>query len=125
MHEVSFVTEPSIPRLESLYWIAVARGTPSGMELSCDDVYAGNVDFSNSCYNVLDVRYREITQPGDTYSLLLGSFTSGLPTLFIIYGFEETRARGRPAGVSCTEYQVGSPGVGVVRFEGGTMRLSP
>lgn len=125
VYEVSFIVEATVPRIRSMSWMAVARETPSGIEISCADVYAGNVDFSNACYNVLDVRYREITQSGDSYALLLGTFTSGLPTLFIVSGFEEARARGQPAGISCTEYQVGSPGTGVVRFEGGTMRPLP
>jgi len=56
--------------------MAVARDTPSGARISCADVLAGNVDLANSCYDVLDVRYREIGQPGDTYSVLLGSFAS-------------------------------------------------
>lgn len=121
VHELSFSVDANVPVIASLVWMAVARDTPSGMELDREGVLSGGVDFANACYGVLDVRYREILQPGDTYSIVLGSFASGLPTMFVVLGYGDTRGRGPILGVSCTEYQVGAPGTGVVRFQGEPM----
>jgi hypothetical protein len=122
VHELTFTVNANVGTLASLVWFAIARDTPSGMRVSCADVYDGAVDFTNTCFNLLDIRTREIVQPGDTYAVLLGGFASGLETMFIVRGFEDGRGGGNALGISCTEYQVGPPGTGVIRFAGDPMR---
>jgi hypothetical protein len=111
--------DPSVPLLESIGSFAVASRTAGEATISCADIYAGTIDLADRCYNVLDSRSINVSQSGDTYTVTFNGFTSGQHTLFVIFGFETTGARGPAVGVSCTELDVGPPMGGSTEFFAG------
>jgi hypothetical protein len=119
IYGIATQVDPTIPLLESIGAFAVASRTAGDATISCADVYLGTIDLEDRCYNVLDSSSVNVSQTGDTYTVTFNGFTSGQRTLFIIYGFENTGARGPPAGVSCTEIDVGPPMGGSTEFFAG------
>jgi hypothetical protein len=122
VYTVAFTVDANVPRINSLVWYAVAAAPPFGPEITCDEVYARAIDLGSGCFNVLDVRLRDIVQPGDTYTVTLGNFAAGLRTLFIVYAHDAQRGEGMKIGISCTAYDVAAPGSGPISISGGPMR---
>lgn len=123
VHSIVVTIEPNVGVVESLSGFAVAERTAGDRIVSCADVYAGDVDIANTCFNVLDSRTYPIPQAGDTFSVSFSRFTSSQRTLFIIYGHDATNGAGTRLGVSCTEVDVPSPaGSGPYMISGDNMQ---
>lgn len=119
LYVLAVQVNPVLPDLESIGAFAVAERTAGELLIDCADVYTGEVDLTDRCYNVLESRGHAVGQSGDTYTISFGNFASGQRTLFIMYGFTQTQARGDPVGVSCTEVDVGPPTGGQPQFFAG------
>ena len=103
----------------------IASESAGGKKWTCEDVYAGQLDWTSSCHNALDTRGQNVIQASSQYSMTFARFASGQTSLFIVL---RTRnwIHGSPIGVSCGEKLVGAPGKMTV-VTGGTMLpcLSP
>ena len=111
-------------RVMSFASVAIAAESAGGAEVSCAEVYAGDLDFGNSCYNIVDSRGFAAAIVGDAYQ----TFFSRLPTqrkvLLVVRGYEEDLdSMGEPIGISCTELDVGEANGTGVDVEGDMMRL--
>ena len=111
-------------RVASFASAALAAETAGGATITCAEVYAGDVDFTNGCHNIVDSRGFPAGIVGDSYQ----AFFSRLPTerkvLLVLRGYEETVAMmSDPIGISCTELDVGGPEGDGVDVEGDMMRL--
>ena len=111
-------------RVRSFASVGVAAESAGGAPVACPEVYAGDVDLMNGCYNVVDSRGFAAAIVGDAYQ----AFFSRLPTerkvLLLIRGYEEDLdSMGEPIGISCTELDVGGPDGTGVDVEGDMMRL--
>lgn len=122
LYVIAVQVNPVLPDLESIGAFVLAERTAGDLVIDCEDIYAGQIDLTDRCYNVLDSKSQAVVQTGDTYSVSFNSFASGQRTLFLLYGFTQTQARGQPVGVSCTEVDVSSPGTGQQFFAGDPMR---
>lgn len=118
------VTIPAtVPNVQSFAATVVSVDTAGGREISCDDVYADELDLANECFNVLDSRGFTVPQMGDTYGVSFTSFASGQSSLFVITAFDRLQAGGNRVGVSCTPYEVPGPrGGGPYLITGDLMR---
>lgn len=126
LHEVRISVVGFQTELNSFARLVMASETTGGSYVSCQDVYDGNIDFANPCYNIMDARGSNAApNMPDVPILTFSGFPSGQRTLFIIYGFTEEGAAGDPIGVSCTEYDVGAPTDMKVTVEGDMMRRIP
>jgi hypothetical protein len=122
-HTVYFNVGVLETNLKSLAGLALATETAGGNPVTCDDVYAGRVDYTNPCYNVLDSRgLSNVAQMGDTYPFLFGQIPANLRVLFVIYAYAVDASQGEPIGVTCTAHDVGPPGVGPTELMGDMMR---
>jgi len=111
-------------RVQSFASIALASETAGGASISCDGVYAEDVELGDRCYNIVDSRGFPAAIVGDTYQ----AFFSRLPTerrvLLVLRGYEEDVASmTEPIGISCTAIDVGGPDGTGVEVEGDMMRL--
>jgi hypothetical protein len=106
-------------RLTSFASAALTAETSGGATITCNDVYAGDIDLTNDCYNIVDSRRFPIQMTGDSYP----AFFSRLPTerrvLLVLRGYEDQTE----IGISCTEFDVGGPDGDGVDVEGDMMRL--
>jgi hypothetical protein len=116
------VTAPVVPDLVSIAGFVLSANTAGGQVISCDDVYAGRVDLTTNCYNLLDTRGAEAIRPQGDLAMTFTRFASGQPTLFVVYGYRQMRTRGDPIGVSCGSGMVEGPGRGPTSFAGLPMR---
>ena len=93
--------------IESFVRVAITAETAGGNEISCDMVLSEQLDLTQQCYNVIDVRFN---MAGDAvagaYKLLFSRIPSGQRTLLVVYAFEQEGAMGEPIGVSCAEVDV-------------------
>lgn len=122
-HTVWFTVNAAIePRLRSFATAALTAETTGGASVTCEQVYAGEVDIAGGCHNVIDSRGQEIAGVAGTYPMPFSRFPAERRVLFIIWGYEMDNSEGDPLGVSCTEYEVGSPMQGEMRVEGDMMR---
>jgi hypothetical protein len=117
---VFFTVEGALaPRVSGFVRAAIAAETSGGASVSCTEVYAGEVDLTRDCYNIVDSSRFSVAMVGDTYQV----FFSGLPTerkvLLLLWGYETTE----PIGLSCTEFDVGGRDGTGVDVEGDMMRL--
>jgi hypothetical protein len=119
IYAIATQVDPNVPLLESIASFAVAARTAGDAIITCEDIYAGRIDLSDRCYNVLESESTNVSQTGDTYTVSFNGFTSGQRTLFILFGHESTGARGEPVGLSCTEIDVGPPMGGMSQFFAG------
>lgn len=126
LYNIAITISPSVIGVESFATFAISTRTAGDRRLTCEDVYAGELDLDEDCVNILDTRGYTSLQSGDQFALSFASFTSGETTLFLAYGHDGARPRGAPLGVSCTEWDVPAPsGQGPYFIEGGTMRPLP
>lgn len=122
-HDFKFNITGFEGELMTLVGIAVVAETSGGNPLTCAQVYAEAVDWSEDCYNVLDSRFREIQgDPAQTFTVFFSQFASGQKTLFVVYGFDTDDASGDPVGVTCLEHQVTGPGLGTIELEGDNLQ---
>ena len=108
--------------LQSFAGIVVTAESSGGQAWTCDDVYNQKLDLTSMCHNILDTRGQDIAQPDDQFTVTFTRFASSQTSLFIVYGYSELGSEGSPIGVSCTEYEVGGPGLGLVMIPGDQMR---
>ena len=108
--------------LQSFAGIVVTAESSGGQAWTCDDVYNQKLDLTSMCHNILDTRGQDIAQPDDQFTVTFTRFASSQTSLFIVYGYSEPGSEGNPIGVSCTEYEVGAPGLGLVMIPGDQMR---
>jgi hypothetical protein len=121
LHNLRFDVGDIGIRLESFVGLVIAGETSGGMEVSCEDVYAG-FDPADPCVNVLDARSTFVEEGGTLYLMSFNRFASGTRALFAVYGFEQAKAEGAPTGISCTEVSVPPPGSGTQTIGGDRMR---
>lgn len=110
------------PQLRSFATAALAAETAGGASVTCEQVYAGEVDIAGGCHNVIDSRGQEIAGVAATYPMPFSRFPSEMRVLFIIWGYDTEGSEGDPIGVSCTEFDVGPAMQGAMRVEGDMMR---
>jgi hypothetical protein len=126
LHIVSFAVGALEPNLRSFASAGVMVETTGGDTIGCDDVYAGDVDFTNPCYNVVDSRgLADIAMVGQTYPFPFNGLPDGKKTLLIIWGYGLEESQGDPIGISCTALDVGTGGVDCMQnrcVEGDMMR---
>jgi hypothetical protein len=123
IHNLRFTVDPTLrPTLTSFAQYALAAETSGGERRTCAQVYAGEVDLSDPCHNLLESRGRDIGAPSDTYTLSFSRFASGQRVLFVVRGFALPGAAGPAIGVSCTEHETPAPGAGRVDLPGDMMR---
>lgn len=93
--------------IESFVRVAVTSETSGGDAITCEMVLAEQLDLTQACYNVIDIRFN---MAGDAvagaYKLLFSRIPSGQRTLLVVYAFGEEGAMGAPIGVSCAEVDV-------------------
>lgn len=109
LYNVVVPIAPGLPPIESLSAFAIAAGTPSGAQLTCERILSGEVALSGSCLNVLEARSYSVGQSGTTYAVGFVGFASGQRTLFLIQAHTQPQARGVPVARSCTEVDVAPP----------------
>jgi len=104
---------------------AVTSETSGGLEITCEDVLAGALDWSEQCYNVIDSRANTSGMTtGGNFSVLFSQITAGQKTLFVVYGFDSPDADGPPIGVACEEALVPERGAtdSMMAVSGGDMK---
>jgi hypothetical protein len=111
-------------RLMSFASAALAAETAGGAAVSCADVYAGEVDPNDGCYNIVDSRGFPTAIVGDSYQTFFSRLPANRKVLLLLWGYqEEVASMGEPIGISCTEYDVGMPDGDGDDVEGDMMRL--
>jgi hypothetical protein len=108
--------------VQSFAGIVMSAESAGGQAWTCNDVYSKNLDLTSMCHNILDTRGQNIAQPDDQYTLTFTRFASNQTSLFIVYGYTDLGSEGTPVGVSCKEYEIGSPGIGLVMIPGDQMK---
>lgn len=102
----------------------IGTTTSGGNTLTCADVYAAGWSLIEPCYNVIDSRrYGENAQVGEVYRLPFTQFIGGIHALFVVHAYDAEGAQGTRVGISCTEWDIGTPGVGPTDVPGDTMRV--
>ncbi|MCA9553005.1 MAG: hypothetical protein KC933_23415 [Myxococcales bacterium] len=111
--------------LKSFVRMAVTAETSGGQTITCEDVMAERLVWTEQCYNIMDSRYNQSAQTsGDSLLLLFSQLPGGQKTLLLVYGFELEGAAGDPIGVACAEVEIpeaGSTSTGM-QVSGGTMK---
>jgi hypothetical protein len=111
-------------RVRSFASVGLAPETAGGAAVSCAQVYAGDVDLTNGCYNIVDSRGFPAAIVGDTYQAFFSRLPVERMALLILRGYEEEVASmEEPIGISCTEIEVGMRDGSGVDVEGDMMRL--
>ncbi len=117
------VTAALAPQVMSFATAAIAAETAGGAEVGCDQVYAGEVDLTSGCYNIVDSRGLMASMIGQTYPAIFSKLPTERKVLLLIWGYGEGLASmGDPIGISCTAIDVGGPDGDGVDVEGDMMR---
>jgi hypothetical protein len=122
VYDLTFSVSPDLTGYAGFAAYVVDTESSNGLRIGCADVYAGTVDLSNRCYNVLDSRGYDVGQAGNTFDLTFTGFAASVRAMFVIYAYAEQNQQGQRLGVSCTEVMVESPGGGRQIVQGDTMR---
>ncbi len=93
-------------RIKSIAGYVISEETTGGLTISCEDIYQRRLVLTESCYNVLDVRYNDLSRPGEALRLSFNMFASGRRALFIAYGFDSEGAEGSPLAASCRAHDI-------------------
>lgn len=115
-----------LQQVRSFAGVTIAAETAGGQLLTCEDVYAGRIDLTNGCYNLLATRGagKDDIRAGDLFTVTFTRFASGQRSLFVVYGYtQDEQMQSGPIGVSCGAFDVPAPGAGLQRVPGDTMRL--
>lgn len=121
----SFNAPDLVADLKTFARMAVTAETSGGNEISCAQVMAGEIDWTEECYNIIDSRANTSGgTPGGAFSVLFSQIPAGQKTLFIIYGFDQEDAMGAPIGVACQEAMVPERGATseMTQVAGGDMK---
>jgi hypothetical protein len=124
-HDVIFDARDVAARVQSFHQLAITATSAGGLVRTCEDVYENRVALDEPCNNVVESRLRtkaEGQPSGTVYTVSFSRFPSSLRTLFIVYGYDSADTSGTRIGVSCAVHDVGAPGSGIVRMDGGRMR---
>jgi hypothetical protein len=106
----------------SMAGIALAAETAGGLQMTCEDVYAGRVNLDEACFNVLQSRYMVASRQERNYRMPFTRLPAERPVLLVIYGFASEGAEGQPIGISCTAEDVPPAGSGPMQVAGDMMR---
>jgi hypothetical protein len=111
-------------RVMSFATAGIAAETAGGAAISCAEVYAGDVDLTDGCYNIVDSGGYAAVIVGDAYRALFSRLPTERKVLLVVRGYEQDLdSMGEPIGISCTEYDVGGPDGDGDDVEGDMMRL--
>ena len=111
IHQIGFSVGALRNRFKSFTATLVSQTTAGGATITCEDVYADQIDLDDGCYNVVQSQGKDSDQQETEFF----PFYSGTPSgkvLIILWGYaEEVHQQTDPVGISCTPAEIGADGL--------------